>query len=163
MTPWTLVISSTMLLAASTTPSLADDVAFTVLAPTQVTHLDRLCSRDGPGLISSGWSPTAGQIALAEARLPSFVTANRRPKGPLREYYRQYLGVVIGGLERIYINLFPRWLLERVGVLGVDRHSWSTGFAELSLEADDWISASAILIQRATMVSTWRRSAPQTR
>jgi len=141
MTPWTLVISSTMLLAASTTPSLADDVAFTVLAPTQVMHLDRLCSRDGPGLISSGWSPTAGQIAQAEARLPSFVTANRRPKGPLREYYRQYLGVVIGDRKLIYVNLFPRWLLERRELLGLVRHDWRTGFVDICDGGDEFWGA----------------------
>ena len=124
-----LPITFMVLLCASPARLQADDSAFTVLPPTQVVHLDRLCSRDGPGLIREGWQPTPGQIAKAEALLPSFVRANRRPKEPLG--YRQYLGVVIGGRRLIYVNVFPRWLVERRELVGIAPQDWRTVFVSV--------------------------------
>jgi hypothetical protein len=126
-----LALSFVLLLWRSSTASVAEEVAFAVLSSTQVTHLERLCSRESPGRISSGWDPAFSQIALAEARLHSFVTANRRPSRPLGEYYRQYLGVVIDGRKLIYVNLFPRSLVERRELGGVLRDHWRTDFVDV--------------------------------
>lgn len=129
MRRWLLPITLMVLLCASPAVLQADDSAFTVLPSTQVVHLDRLCSRDGPSLISGGWQPTPGQIAKAEALLPSLVRANRRPKEPLG--YRQYLGVVIGGRRMIYVNVFPRWLVERRELAGIAPQDWRTVFVSV--------------------------------
>lgn len=132
MRRWLLPITTLVVLLCASAPVLpADDPAFTVLPATQLVHLDRLCSREGPGLISGGWQPTPSQIAKAEALLPSFVRANRRPKEPLGEHYRQYLGVVISGRRLIYVNVFPRWLVERRELAGVAPQDWRTVFVSV--------------------------------
>jgi hypothetical protein len=77
-----------LLCGSSTTAALVEEVPFTLLPPAEVRHLERLCSRPGPGRISSGWDPTADQIAQAEGRLSGLVTAM--------------------GRRLIYVNLFPR-------------------------------------------------------
>src|SRR5262245_27519624 len=114
-----MAIAFLSLLWASPTRLPADEAAFTVLSPaTELVHLDRLCSRAGPGRVSGGWNPTAQQIAQAEQALPPFVRANRRPKEPVGESFRQYVGVVISGKRLIYLNAFPRWLVERRELAG---------------------------------------------
>src|SRR5262245_2291563 len=92
-----LALSSLLLLLSSQAALAAEKAAFTVLPPVQVMHLGRLCSRHGPGRVTSGWDPAFSQIRQAEALLPGFVAKNQRPDRPLEEYYRQYLGVVIDG------------------------------------------------------------------
>jgi hypothetical protein len=69
MTRWVLTTASLMLLWASTTRLCAADVAFTVLPPTEVVHLERLCSREWPGPVTAGWQPTSEDIGQVEARL----------------------------------------------------------------------------------------------
>ena len=126
-----LTIIFIMLLWASATQLQADDTAFTVLSPTQVVHLDRLCSRDGPGPVSEGWQPRSEHVAQAEARLPSFVRANRKPKEPLGDHYRQYLGVVIAKRRLIYVNVFPRRLIERRELAAIAPNDWRTRFVDM--------------------------------
>ena len=109
----------------------AGEPPFTVLAPNETMHLNRLCSRDGPGKVSEGWLPTPEQILQAETLLPKFVRANGRPKGPLSYYYRQYLGVVIGDKRLIYVNVFPRWLIEREELSGISPSNWRTAFINI--------------------------------
>jgi hypothetical protein len=87
--------------------------------------------RDGPGKVSEGWLPTPEQILQAETLLPKFVRANGRPKGPLSYYYRQYLGVVIGDKRLIYVNVFPRWLIEREELSGISPSNWRTAFINI--------------------------------
>jgi len=131
MTLRPLTIAAVMLLWASATRLHADEAAYTVLPATQIVHLGRLCSRSGPGLVSEGWQPTPEQIVQAEALLPAFVRANRRPTEPLGGHHRQYLGVVIGGRRLIYVNVFPRWLVERRELAGIVSHDWRTAFVDV--------------------------------
>jgi hypothetical protein len=107
-----LAIGVLVFLCRSTTVPAAEGVAFTVLPSSQVTHVAHLCSRDVPGHVSSGWDPTPTLVAEAEARLPAFVIRDERAPKSIDDYYRQYLGVVIGGERPIYVNLFPRELIE---------------------------------------------------
>ena len=125
----TLAVIILVLLCQSVSASAAG-AAFAILPSAQTTNLDRLCSRDVPGRVSGGWDPTPAQVAEAEARLSRFVVELRRPDRPLNEdYYRQYLGVVINGDSLIYINLFPRWLVERREPAGRDH--WRTNFVNV--------------------------------
>ena len=104
-----------LLCHSSVTAPRADEIPFTVLPSTQAPQPERLCSRSGPGHISSGWDPTTSQIRQAEALLPAFVESLGRAVPRLErrvpqpdESYRQYIGVVIGGRQLIYVNVFPR-------------------------------------------------------
>jgi hypothetical protein len=130
-----------MLLWASTTRLCAADVAFTVLPPTEAVHLERLCSREGPGRVAEGWQPTSEEIAQAEAVLPKFVRANGRPRGPLSSYRRQYLGVVIGGRRLIYVNVFREWVIEGREPSGPAQHDWRTQFVRVCDGGDDFWGA----------------------
>jgi hypothetical protein len=131
-----------LLLALWTPPwSYAADPPFTVLAPTETMHLGRLCSREGPGKVSQGWLPTPEQILQAEAVLPKFIRANGRPNGPLSYYYRQYLGVVIGDKRLIYVNVFPRWLIERDELKGMSPSNWRTAFINICNGGDGFWGA----------------------
>ena len=119
-----------MLLCHNMSLPAAGDAAFTILPSSQTRQLERLCSRDVPGRVSGGWDPTLAQVVEAESRLSRFIVETRRPDRPLNEdYYRQYLGVVIGRERLIYINLFPRSLVERREAAGRDH--WRTNFVDV--------------------------------
>jgi hypothetical protein len=137
-----LAISSLLaLVCQSTMAPAAEKAAFTILPPTQVIHLERLCSRDGPGRVTAGWDPAFSQVRQAETRLPGFLAKNRRPERPLSEYYRQYLGVVIEGKNLIYVNVFPRSLVERPDFPGVSRDYWRSEFVDVCDGGDDFWGA----------------------
>ena len=72
--------------------------------------LTRMCSRPGPPKFETTWTPTLDAVETMESqfvRLKSLAVKNkfeqmRRPKS----YYRQYIGIVVGGRKLIYINAF---------------------------------------------------------
>jgi len=67
------------------------------------------CSHYGPGDATATWVPSTKQIKELERRLPGFLRQQElRPPGSLRTYYRQYVGVVRGGRQLIYVNGFPK-------------------------------------------------------
>ena len=130
-----LAIGLLIFLCQSTTGPATQEIAFTVLPSAQVTHLaGGLCSRDVPGHVSSGWDPTPTQVAQAEARLPGFVVKNRdktrdrQPPKPFDQYVRQYLGVVIDDETFIYVNLFPRDIVESRARFGKEPDDWRSTF-----------------------------------
>lgn len=73
--------------------------------------------RTRPANVTGFWSPTPGQIALLEARLPDAVNPLvRRVEKDLGAlaYYRQYIGLVHGdGRRTIYVNAFESGILSR--------------------------------------------------
>jgi hypothetical protein len=77
----------------------------------------------------------------AEALLPSFLRADRRPKEPLAENYRQYLGIVIGGRRLIYVNVFPRWLVERPELVRIVPQDWRRVFVSVCDGGDGFSGA----------------------
>ena len=75
------------------------------------------CSRDSPA-IEGSWTPSAADVAHLEADLPAIEGQERqsvgrpdpRPMvrvGDVDLFYRQYVGVVVGGRRLIYVNSFP--------------------------------------------------------
>ncbi|MCC4611685.1 hypothetical protein LL963_06175 [Xanthomonas campestris pv. esculenti] len=64
------------------------------------------CSRDSParhpGQITGYWAPNHQQIEQLESRQDALTPTIAEP----REFDRQYVGVVIGGQQLIYINAF---------------------------------------------------------
>jgi hypothetical protein len=134
-------ISLLVLLFHNTTASGAEKAVFSALPSVQVTHLEQLSSREGPERVTSGWDPTPSQVAQAEAQLPAFVTTNRRPERPLSEYYRQYLGVVIDGKKLIYVNVFPRSVVNRRDLPEALRDYWREEFVSVCDGGDDFWGA----------------------
>jgi len=67
------------------------------------------CSHYAPSEATATWRPDSSQLAEIERRLPEFIQGQAdRPPGDFREYYRQYVGVVVDGHQLIYINGFPK-------------------------------------------------------
>src|SRR6266516_4116275 len=90
-----------------------------VLAPDSAAALVRQCSRDAPHSVEGTWTPSAADIAafdvalepvLVEALSHSFSPDSLRPK--LSSYYRQYVGIVLGGRRLIYVNGFQSIVLH---------------------------------------------------
>lgn len=79
------------------------------------------CSRDTPaGAVTGTWVPSPANIADLEAHFPSLLRLPAK-LGACREcrvesinsYYRQYVGVVIGGRRLVYINAYPAGSVSR--------------------------------------------------
>jgi hypothetical protein len=72
--------------------------------------LTKTCSRPGPPKFETTWNPTLEDVQTMESQfvsLESLALKNkfgqmRRPKS----YYRQYVGIIVGGRKLIYINAF---------------------------------------------------------
>ena len=84
-----------------------------VLGPSQAEAAVQQCSRAAPR-IEGAWEPTQRDIEQLEADLGQI----RRMRSEeccysgagvedANEFYRQYVGVVIGGRRMIYVNAFP--------------------------------------------------------
>jgi hypothetical protein len=71
-------------------------------------RLTRPCTRPGRDA-QSYWSPDFAAVKAAEDRLPAYVAATRgcaKRFKPLAEYRRQYVGVVVDGRRRLYLNAY---------------------------------------------------------
>jgi hypothetical protein len=80
-------------------------------------------------------------VRQAEAQLPGFVAKNQRPERPLSDYYRQYLGVVIDGKKLIYVNVFPRSVVESREFPGAPQDYWRSEFVAVCDGGDDFWGA----------------------
>lgn len=83
-----------------------------VLPSSEAKSVMRLCSRSGPSAIDGGWQPSPADIALLEVHLFEISALRPRCCSPASDkspasFFRQYLGVVIGGRRLIYVNAFP--------------------------------------------------------
>lgn len=79
-------------------------------------NLLQQCSRGVPGPVEGMWLPGAQQIRELEARLSqaldeAFAQRRDRENRP-RDFLRQYGGFIVGGRKIIYVNAFPRGLIE---------------------------------------------------
>jgi hypothetical protein len=74
------------------------------------------CSRGVPGPVGRTWTPSAIQIAELEARLPEALDNVLAKRGEYqnrsRDFLRQYGGFIVGGRKIIYMNAFPRGLID---------------------------------------------------
>jgi hypothetical protein len=71
-------------------------------------HLLVQCSRQSPHDIDALWTPGPAEISDLEARLPVALAAKHDELfHPPAEFYRQYVGFVLGGHRYIYVNAFP--------------------------------------------------------
>jgi len=91
-------------------PLRADERLWVLLAPSQAKAVSRLCSRGPVAKIDGGWQPTTKDIdAMEEALskstyLRSKLTSKPDRASDPRQYYRQYVGVIVAGRKLIYVN-----------------------------------------------------------
>jgi hypothetical protein len=75
-------------------------------------ELMKQCSRDTPKNVSGFWEPSVEQVIALEDRIDDFFSSWRPPErrgipsGHLRDYHRQYLGIIVGGKHLIYGNFY---------------------------------------------------------
>jgi len=97
-----------------TTSPLPDPTRMSVVLPPEaVSAVRRLCSRASPGPIEAAWLPSASDVQGLEScldRLESLLQPGQPPILSPKRYYRQYVGVVIGGKHLIYINAVSGWV-----------------------------------------------------
>src|SRR5258706_12136982 len=75
------------------------------------------CSRLEPPRFEATWKPTQSDINALEdnwSRLRQLKSDGGRV-GEIREYYRQYVGIVVTKRKLIYINAFKSSILDRTG------------------------------------------------
>lgn len=86
-----------------------------VLPKSAAQELGHLCSRPGVPKLDATWEPTKAEIEGAESHLSMISKVmGRVGRGETRsevvekpaQYYRQYLGSVIGARKLIYLNAF---------------------------------------------------------
>lgn len=72
--------------------------------------LTRTCSRPGPPKFETTWTPTLDDVRAMESQFVKLEgLAVKNKFGQMRQpkhYYRQYVGIVVGGRKFIYINAF---------------------------------------------------------
>ena len=100
-------------------PTVTDTERLIVFPPEHAASLVVQCSRQVPEPVQGTWVPDSTMIAKIEAALAAaFVQAldqaevPTRSRHPLREYYRQYGGLVLGGRRTVYLNAFHQSHLE---------------------------------------------------
>jgi len=83
-----------------------------VLPQQEARNVAQICSRQGPPKFGTTWQPTATDVRAMESHL-SRISRLQSKSGLLGvrvhhpdSYYRQYLGIVIGTRQLIYINAF---------------------------------------------------------
>jgi hypothetical protein len=104
-----------------------------VLLPSQAASVAHPCSRPGPPVVRRGWTPTPAQINHLEADLAPLLTSiadtltveHGETRPPLRDYYRQYIGLELVTDERvIYVNAFAPLILTTLAEHGRDADWW---------------------------------------
>jgi hypothetical protein len=81
-----------------------------VLPVSEAQRVTQLCSRSGPSKIDGSWTPSKADVEKLELHLSQI--SKLRSNGGIRgeqvhhpeRYYRQYVGVVVGGRKVIYVN-----------------------------------------------------------
>lgn len=109
---WHALLMTTSLVLQAATASL--DPARGVVLPESAgvpLHRERLCNRPMPWPIEGTWIPDLSVVRRLEAALAIALPVSldrapggRYPKPVATSFYRQYLGLVVGGKKLVYIN-----------------------------------------------------------
>lgn len=87
--------------------ALGEETAKSVVLDGQHARaLLKQCSRASPSRFKATWAPSESDIKEAEAQLPTLQVKD------VYDYYRQYVGIVIGDRKLIYVNAFHSAFLE---------------------------------------------------
>jgi hypothetical protein len=102
-----------------------------ILPPDRAKDLVHQCSRGAPGPVEGTWLPDKTQVRELEARLPEALDSALAKRGEKehrpRDFLRQYGGFIIHGHKIIYMNAFPRSLIddeERFNEHNEHKRSW---------------------------------------
>ncbi len=118
------ILLAVLLLALAAAPAIAggeEAAHYVVFTAEEVQNLT-LPQLDGPY-----WTPSPEVIAEVERRLPRYVNLyapkyNKKLKGDLAQYKRQYLGYTLAGRRMVYVNAFceefERWRRAFIWVYG---------------------------------------------
>jgi hypothetical protein len=103
-----IVIAFVSLLAL---PAWARDRHYAILPVSEARAAIDQCSRTAPEHVTTFWLPTPSQVEAAQRALPAYLRTTgekiTRRKIVLREFFRQYVGVVVRGKRLMYLNAFP--------------------------------------------------------
>jgi hypothetical protein len=95
---------------------------FVVLDGQHARTVLRQCSRPSPETFTGTWELSESDIKELEVNLPrvqhlkSTLCCNKAARvKDVRDYYRQYVGIVVGNRKVIYINAFASGLLDVTG------------------------------------------------
>lgn len=125
-----LLVTTLWLGAAGTAVAAGPDSAsFTVLEGRHAGAVSKQCSRANPPRFDGTWQPSKQEVGDVEAHLPLLqrLKASRccipgARVTNVHDYYRQYLGLVVGGRGVVYINAFS---MRVAGAAQAPRH-WAT-------------------------------------
>jgi hypothetical protein len=112
---WSLLTAAAVMTPALALPPLnPKDGA--IFPEAKAKDLLNQCSRGAPGPVERTWAPSPVQIGELEARLPDALDNVLAKRGEYqnrsRDFLRQYGGFVVGGRKIIYVNAFPRGLID---------------------------------------------------
>jgi hypothetical protein len=91
-----------------------------IFPPEKMESVLHPCSRSAPGPVEGGWQPGERDVVALERRLPGLFKTEAKKEaesfgGRMPEasnYYRQYVGLIIGGRHIVYVNAFDSHLAE---------------------------------------------------
>ena len=108
-----------------------------VVLPASESEALKFCSRSGPSTVEGAWEVPTDVVAALEQDLHKLsglkATGCCFLGGRIRhpeEYFRQYLGLVVGGRHVVYVNAFksaathPHWQAAPVGVCDGGSDYW---------------------------------------
>jgi len=112
----TAIVGAVLLLP----PAHSEEVGnFALLDARHAAAVLKQCSRPTPEPLTGTWQPSDADIKALEANLPRVQQLRSKqccnPQArvkDLKNYYRQYVGVVIGNRKLIYINAFAVPLID---------------------------------------------------
>jgi len=112
---WALLVAGAAITPALALPPL-DPKDGAIFPEAHAKDLLRQCSRAAPGPVEGTWAPSAGQIKELETRLPEALDNVFAKRGAYRDrphdFLRQYAGFIVHGRKIVYMNAFPRELLD---------------------------------------------------
>ena len=122
-----------ILLVLSATISAQETKSFVVLPASAALKVCHFCSREGLPRVAGSWRPTTAKIELLESRLMdvSRLVSTGEVNGVRisqpAHYHRQYVPVLLGKQQLIYVNAFS----------DSPPSTWRTGFVDMC-DADAW-------------------------
>src|SRR5690349_4061518 len=84
---------------------------YAILPASEGPALLKQCSRATPQNVTNYWTPSASQIAELEKRIPEFLHKSGF-KRQFSKFNCQYVGIIVRGKQLIYLNAFPRSMIE---------------------------------------------------
>ena len=101
-----------MILLCATAAGAQSEAHWVLLPASAAAEAGQQCSRGAPK-VEGGWLPAAADVAALEQHLPQIAALEGGIEGVSlhiaypENFYRQYVGIVVGGRRLIYVNAGP--------------------------------------------------------